>query len=139
MDTPDLDKGIQVNTVDTGSSGEPGVNGPFGTFGNFSVSHTGPAQRLILTPSPPSAFQSQGPAEYKSESWHLDLEAIKDSMQKSVLPNHLHLNDSKVGINAKDRDQAANLPRIGKHRETTFKLISEIQQNYVPSVRSRMF
>ena len=46
------------------------------------------------------------------------------------LPNDLRINDLRVGISSKDREQAAILSKCGKFGETSLKLLSEIQANH---------
>ena len=59
-----------------------------------------------------------------------EYKVLKDSLSKVLLPLEYRINDSKVGINSKDKEQAAVLGRSGCFVETGLKLVSEVQNHW---------
>ena len=59
-----------------------------------------------------------------------EYEVLKDSVSRIKLPSRYRINDSKAGINSKDREQAAVLVRSGRFIETGLKLMLESQKHW---------
>lgn len=53
-----------------------------------------------------------------------------DSVSRVKLPPRYRMNNGKIGINAKDKEQAAILVRNGRFIETGMKLLLEAQKNW---------
>ena len=55
---------------------------------------------------------------------------LRDSLVKIALPPEYRLNDTRSGINGKDKEQAAILARSGRYIGTGLKLVGETQRNW---------
>ena len=66
----------------------------------------------------------------QSKDLKWEYEALRDSVARIKLPLRYRMNDSKAGINAKDKEQAAILVRSGKFIETSLKMLFEAQKNW---------
>ena len=76
----------------------------------------------------PTVDHDQVPTSIQSKSLRWEYEAVRDSVSRVKLPHRYRMNDSKSGINSKDKEQAAVLVRSSKFIETGLKLLAEAQK-----------
>ena len=102
-----------------------------GTFAN--ISNTASAldtKRSGIGGGIPSGTKKKDQITINSKELKCEYEAIRDSVSKLRLPPKYRMNDSKSGINSKDREHAAILIKSGKFVETNLKLCAELKRNW---------
>ena len=102
------------------------------TLRNFSwINNVAPDSRSSWTGTPATQpLGGEAPVTIQSRSLKWEYETLCDSVSRVKLPPRYRMNDSKIGINAKDKEQAAILVRNGRFIETGMKLLLEAQKNW---------
>ena len=102
------------------------------TLRNFSwINNVAPDNRSSWTGTPATQpLGGEAPVTIQSRSLKWEYETLRDSVSRVKLPPRYRMNDSKIGINAKDEEQAAILVRNGRFIETGMKLLLEAQKNW---------